>query len=780
MKMDQYAVRLTEFVLRRRWGVMLMTLVMVLLLTSGGRYLYFDNNYRVFFGKDNPQLQAFDHLQEVYTKTDNVVFVIKPKTGDIFQNQVLEAVQFLTEASWQLPYSARVDSLTNFQHTYADGDDLTVVDLVEPSAAELSEQQLQAIREIALNEPLLIKRVVAEDGNAAGVNITFVMPEKSVEEVPEVAAAVRELLANVQERYPDITFVASGVVMMNNAFAESAQSDLFTLSPIMYGVLIVAMLVFYRSVWAVLATVLVIVFSAMVAMGCAGFMRIGLTPPSAGAVTTILTLAIADSVHVIISMLKEMEKGKERHYAIVESLRINFQPIFLTSITTAIGFLSLNFSDAPPFHDYGNIVATGVMVAFVLSVTFLPACLSVLPIRVTLRKENHSLAERIGDFVIGRYRSLLFFSLAIIAALAVMIPRIELNDQFVQYFDHEIGFRGDTEFMMEHLTGIYQFEYSLSGENAGGVSDPLYLETVEEFANWLRAQPEVQHVYSVTDIFKRLNKNMHGDDPVWYRLPDSRELAAQYLLLYEFSLPYRLDLNDRINIDKSAARLTATLHDLSTVQVRELKDRGEAWLKNNAPPYMWTETTSPMVMFSYISQRNIDSMVKGNIVALILISFVILLVLKNIRIGLFSLVPNLVPAIMGFGIWAIFIGQINMAVSFVIAVSLGIIVDDSVHFLSKYLRARREKGADAKEAVAYAFSHVGTALMVTTAVLVCGFSVLMLSHFQVNNFLGMLTAIIIICALAADFFLLPSLLIAGDRKHEEAGKKSAAVKRTAA
>lgn len=763
---DTFGIAIGKAVIKFRWLCIAVSLLAVMSAGYGAQFLGFDTNYRVFFSKDNPQLNAFEQLQRVYSKTDNAIFVLKPKSGDVFSPNVLKAVQELTEESWQLPYSTRVDSLTNFQHTYAEGDDLTVVDLVEGNPETLSKDELEAIRDIALNEPLLVGRTVSLDGNATGVNIIFHFPEKHPFEVPETVAVARDLLANIQAKYPEIEMRASGVVFMNNAFSESSQMDLQTLIPLMYGLLIAAMILFLRSISGTIATLFVIAFSAVTAMGLAGYFGVRLTPPSSTAPTVILTLAIADSIHIIVSMLKEMQyHGRNKQEAIIESLRINLQPVFLTSITTIVGFLSLNFSDAPPFHDLGNITAVGIAAAFVYSIFLLPALLSILPIQCKVRKEEHKGGmDKLGDFVVKFRVPLLVVSLSLLVFLGSMISRIELNDQFVQYFDESISFRPDSEFLMENLTGIYLVEYSLNSKGASGISDPEYLRYVEAYTDWLREQDEVVHVYSMSDIFKRLNKNMHGDDSAWYRLPDSKEMAAQYLLLYEFSLPYGLDLNDRINVDKSATRLTATLKDMSTIEIREFKHRSESWIRDNLPVYMHTEATSPVVMFAYISERNINSMMKGNILALLVISLIILIVLRSVKIGLFSLIPNLTPAIFGFGIWGVLVGEVNMAVAIVAAVSLGIIVDDTVHFLSKYFRARREKGLDSHNAVRYAFSTVGTALLVTTFVLVIGFSVLVFSGFKMNTSLGLLTAIIISCALFADFFLLPPLLMLLERK----------------
>lgn len=763
---DRLGVALGNFIIRFRWLMIILTFAVVSGLAQGLAKVGFDTNYRVFFSSDNPQLLAFEELQAVYTKTDNVLFVIKPKDGDVFNPEVLELVQKITEDSWQLPFATRVDSITNYQHTYAEGDDLTVIDMVENDPRELNSKELKYIKDVVMKEPLLYRRLVSQSGQTTGVNVTFYLPGKSVAEVPKATAAAREIVKKYSEQYPNMEIRGSGIIYMNNSFSEASQNDLQGLIPLMYLILIIAMVIFLRCFMATISTVFVIAFSAVTAMGIAGFMGIKLTPPSATAPTIILTLAIADSIHVIISIFKSMQQGMTKRDAIVESLRINLQPIFLTSLTTAIGFLSLNFSDAPPFRDLGNMTAIGVMLAFAYSIIFLPAILSLLPINCGKQKADDvksDFMDSLASFVIGARKKLFIVMSLVVIGLGSMIPSIELNDEFVKYFDHSIPFRGDTEFMIDNLTGIYQMEYSLDSGESQGISKPKYLAKVEEFANWLKQQPEVMHVYSITDIFKRLNKNMHGDDESWYRLPETREMAAQYLLLYEFSLPYGLDLNDRLNVDKSSTRLTATIDNLSTVEIRALKLRAEEWLKANAPKNMQTEATSPVIMFSYISERNIESMTRGNIIALTLISVIIMIALKSLKIGLFSLVPNLVPAIMGFGIWAILVGQINMAAAIVAAVSLGIIVDDTVHFLSKYFRARREKNLDAKEAVRYAFNTVGHALFVTTLVLVIGFSILVFSGFAINSTLGIMTAVTIACALIADFFLLPPLLIMLDK-----------------
>lgn len=762
---DRFAIRLARGVIRFRWLAILLMLLVVGGAAFGVKNIGFSTNYRIFFSDENPQLTAFDALEKTYSKTDNVIFVLKNPQGTVFDPETLAAVREITEKAWLMPYVSRVDSLSNYQHTYAEGDDLIVTDLVENDPTTYTPQELENIRDIAINEPLLKNRLVNARGDTTGIAAVVQFTREDPMEVVKTTAAAREIVAEIKEKYPQLEMALSGMVVMNNSFMEASMKDMGTLIPIMYGVLLLSLFLFLRSVSGTVTTLLIMAFSTMFAMGMAGWLGIKLTPPSASAPTIILTLAIADSVHILVSFFSALRKGMGRDEALVEAMRINLQPVTLTSLTTAVGFLSLNFSDAPPFGHLGNITAMGVMAALVFSVVLVPACMSLIPFKAKQQAEQEKtpLMEGFANFVIAWKKPLLVGMSAIALGLSALIPTIELNDQFVQYFDKSVPFRNDTDFMIKNLTGVYTVEYSLPAKNSGGINEPEYLAGMEKMTRWLHQQPEVIHVYALTDIYKRLNKNLHGDDEAWYRVPDEREMAAQYLLLYEMSLPYGLDLNDRINVDKSASRVTVTIKDLSTREIRAFYNRVAEWKQANLPAYMQGPATGTIVMFSYISERNIESMTNGNILAILLISLLIGLSLGSLKIGGFSLIPNLMPIGMAFGLWALIEGQVNMASAMIMAVALGIVVDDTVHFLSKYFRARREKGLSPEDSVRYAFTTVGRALVVTTLTLVFGFGVLAMSTFQMNQILGLMTAIAITCALIVDFLLLPAALLIFDK-----------------
>ncbi|BBB25829.1 efflux RND transporter permease subunit [Amphritea japonica] len=759
--------KLFTFVLKHPVWVLLTAIVLVMAAAAGAKNLVFKSDYRVFFSADNPQLIAYESMQNIYNKSDNVAFIIAPADGNVFTEETLSAVSQITTDAWQIPYSTRVDSVTNFQHTWAEEDDMIVEDLVMEDA-ELTPEKLQSIKTIALSEPLMLSKLISAQGHVTVVNVTVQLPGVNpVAEVPEVVEKVREIQQKYMAENPGLEIKLSGIVMMNNSFAEASLNDNATLVPAMFGVVIVLMLILLRTFTGTISTVVIIAASIAGAMGLAGWGGLYLTGPSAGAPTMILTLAVADCIHILSTMFFEMRQGVEKKKALMDSLRINFQPIMLTSVTTAIGFLSMNFSDSPPFRDLGNIVAVGVMLAFILSVTLFPALLMVLPIKVKVRTEEDSDYMRsLAGFVTGKRKLLLPLMSVIMICLIAFLPQNKLNDDFVKYFDTSVPFRQATDFMQDNLSGMTQLEISVNSGESSGINDPAYLATLGKFTEWLRVQPETDHVNTITDTLMRLNKNMHADDAEYYRLPKDRELSAQYLLLYEMSLPYGLDLNNQLNVDKSSTRLVGTFKNMTSNELVLLETRIQDWFVDNAPG-LEAQVTGPNLMFAHISQRNIISMLSGIAMALVLISVLLGFALRSVRFGLISLIPNLAPAAMGFGMWYLIDGQVGLGLSVVAGMTLGIVVDDTVHFLSKYLHARRERNADSVAAVQYAFGSVGRALWITTFVLVAGFMVLAQSSFKINADMGFLTAVTILIALIVDFLFLPPLLMKLDGSKKE-------------
>ncbi|MBL6667012.1 MAG: MMPL family transporter [Flavobacteriaceae bacterium] len=759
---NSFAENWGKFVIKHKWAVLLLTIVLAMGLGSQGK-MEFDGDYHVFFSKSNPELEAFDGLQEKYSTVDNMIMVLAPKNKNIFTKENLIAIEELTAEAWNTPYSSRVDALTNYQHTRAEGDDLYVEDLSYESE-NLNAEKIEEIKKIALNDPVLVNRLVNKEGSVAAVNVTVRLPGiDNAKEIPEITMASRAMIAAFEEKHPQFDVYVSGNVPLNTAFFESSQNDL-ALIGIMFLIVIAVTLLLTRNIFATLATLAVVMLSIISAVGFIGLSGIKLTAPSSVFPTMILTLAVADSIHILVTLLQKFRKeGYQKKEAIIESMRLNFMPVFITSLTTVVGFLTLNFGEVPPFWHLGNITAFGMCMAFLYSTTTLPALMAIFPIWKSSKNEAKnnkvSFYTTLGQFIAKQPIRLTVISSVFIIGMTLMALQNVFNDSFVDYFDKTVKFRTDSDFINENLTGIYNAEFSIGSGESGGINNPIYLEKLNAFEEWLKEQEEVIHVNSFAEVTRKINKSMHGDDASYYKVPTNRQEAAQYLLLYELSLPFGLDLNNQINVDKSETRLTVVLQNLGSKKMLEFTERAENWLKENTPEYMHAIGVSPTVMFAKLGFRQADSMIKGNIIALLLISLVLMLALKSFKMGAISLIPNLTPVIVGFGFWALYLAEINTGMVVVFGMTLGIIVDDTVHFMSKFLRARRELNYNAKDSVIYAFETVGRALVITTLVLVAGFTVLSTSPFALNSYMARITVVIITAALVIDFILLPSILI---------------------
>ncbi len=748
------------FLVRFRYPLAVLSVLLLVLMAAGGRHLVFENDYKLFFTDDDPQRVAHEAMEDAYTRSDSIAFLLGVEDGDFFTPRRLGIIQELTDRLWQFQRVIRVDSLSNFQHTEANGDDLTVYALFE-GADDLSPAEIARRRELALQEVSLVHSLIAADGTATLVNARLEMPTGSSIERGEATAAImqeaRQIKAELQTRYPDIEVHLMGVPAIDQAFNESTVKDMETLVPAMFGVMILVTLALLRSITGTLAVLVIIVMSLPATLGTVGHLGFALNQINVSSPIIIMTLCVCDAIHVLVSYIQLQKDGLDRHAARLKALEINLQPVFLTSLTTAIGFLCLNFSDSPPFRELGTFVAIGVMYAWLFSLGVLPAIMGA--IRVPERHGGKSkLVPKLGDWVLARRQLLYWGGMGTALVIISFAPRNELSDSTYQYFDPGVPIRDAAEFLENRLTGFDTIAFSLPAGEANGVTDPDYLSQLEAFANWAWVQPDVAHVNSFSQVMKRLNRDMHGGDPDWYRVPDDQELAAQYLLLYEFSLPFGLDLSNQLNFDKSATRFAITLKHVKAKRIVEFEQQARAWLEANAPAIA-APGSGVTVMFAHIGQNNIKSMLTGSVVALLSISLTLMLALRSWRLGLLSLVPNALPSLIAFGLWGIFVQEVNLAVAAIFSISLGIVVDDTVHFLSKYLRARQTFHESAEDAVRYAYGTVGTALLVTTIILCLGFSILGFSDFVVNEITGLLTALTISIALIYDLLFLPTLLL---------------------
>lgn len=755
------AQSIAQALVRWRWLFFVFAVGLIVFGALGVGRVENSTNSRAFFGPDNPEFQRLLEVEDIYESSDQSLVVISAPDGSSFDPRTLDAVRRVTEDAWRLPYVLRVDSLSNFNYSFAEGDDLLIEALV-PVSEDITPDLAQSIEQRTRETQDLIGGLVSEDGRTFGIAIAFVPPDRNVTTYRGIQDQIDILVSDLRRDLPDHEVFTTGSIPASLAFSQAGDRDLQEILPIAGGLTVLILVLGLGSVAGVIGSVLVLIGSAIVTLGFGGWMGMALTPGNSSSPLAVIVLMATTCMHIVLMWRHTLSTGADARSSLLTSLENNFAPVTVTNMTTAFAFLCLNFSDAPPLQDLGNMIAAGIFGGWLLSLTIMPAILLSLP--PPRPRRSQPLASALKMIVGGAFRHerwvIVLFALAVLTA-AVGISRIQFNDDFIRYFDESYEIRRDSEQIEARLTSLDILQFSFKSEKEGGIFNPDFLNQVDDFVTWLDTHPKVQHVTSVTLPLKRLNRLVNGDDPEFERLPETTEANAQLMLLYELNLPVGQTLNTQISIDRDQTLVSIALLVENAAEFRQFTAEAEAWLQAETPGIA-TEATGAGITFARISQRNGSAMLLGTVVVLVVISGAMILILQDRRLGALSLVPNLLPAILAFGAWGLFLRDVNLGSTVVTVMTFGIVVDDTVHFIMAYKRYRR-KGLVPRDAINRTLENVGPAITITTLTICTGFAVIAMSSFALNQHLGALTALVVGMAFLADLLLLPVLLARSDR-----------------
>ena len=712
-------------------------------------------DYRLFFGESNIDLVAFNQLEKKYGKNDTILIGVEPIDKNIFSYRHLQFLENITEELYSTPYSTRIDSITNYLKIESVEDEIHIGPLFD-SEMHKDSSNIQEIKMKALSDQQLVGKIVDENGTITGINITIHIPKEKPNAVLESSEFIKEKLKIYERTYPDYKFYMSGIIIMNDAFATYMLKDLLTLTPMSNLIIFLVIAFLFKSFYVSALIVLISVLANITGMGFAGLTGIKLTPPSGMATIVILTLSIADCIHILTSLIRDKSTDKTWKEKVRYSVKKNFKSILLTSLTTAIGFLCLNFSDAPPYHDLGNIAAVGVVAAFLYSIVLFPFFLSLREPRINFIMNWNF--QVITNFIIRRRKQVLFVSFIVCLCFIYFSSRLVINDTFANWFNERTEFRKNLDYVNENLTGLYTFEYDLEAKNDGSVFGPQYLNDLEKFNNWWLSKDNVWHVESINNIMKEINRAFNQNDNKFFTIPTKQDYAAQLFLFYEMGLPQGFDLNNRVSLSKKSSRMTVTFTELNSSQAEKLTNEAFTWLRENTTHIIPVKAQGPSIMFSNISRRNIDSMFQGTFIAFSLITLLLMFSLNSVRLGLISIFPNILPFVITFGIWQILYSEVGLAISIVTSTTIGIIIDDTIHIMTSYSREIKAGNSD-NEALLQTLQSSGLASIVTSIVLSLGFSVMLFSDFLINFTFGLLSILSIVVAILFDIIVLPAILL---------------------
>ncbi|HKP94823.1 MAG TPA: MMPL family transporter [Fibrobacteria bacterium] len=740
----------------------------------------FNGDYHIWFDKKDPLLADNDRFEKIFAKEDILIVAATSKSGEIFTNANLAALRALTDSLWSVPYVSRVDGLANFNYTYSQGDDLRVEDFltgIPYTPAALSEK-----RATALSDSVVSKFFVSKDAAVTQIMLRVIAPPDFPEAHAEARARAEALLASVGAASPDLEYKLGGTVMLNTAFSEFAERDSKKLVPFMFLFIIAVLAFLLRSFWATAIPVGIlftsILFPICLFVGAFGF---SLTNVNVTSMQILVSVAIADSVHMLTIFFQQLRAGHSREEAVIATVEKNLVPCFVTWFNTAVGFYTLIWQGIPPFADLGLFAGTGTLYAFLATIATLPALLSFIPWKVKPAKagtDSKGLPQwpiALVDWVDAHKKAICYSSLGLTLASIALIFVIRVDNNSVHYFGKHTSFRKSAEYIDARISGTMPFEYGFSAGEANGIYSPAFLKKVERFQTYLASHPDYHftHVTSIVDVVKRLNQTMHGGDPGFYRIPDrdsvtaegdtllARNLIAQYLLLYTLSLPQGMDLTNQISLDNGRLRVTAFQTNLNSSRQLEIAKEIDAWIRAEMPETEARSLGAPLI-FANLMGIAIPGMILNLIGDFAIITLILLVTFRSFKSGIVSLIPNVWPIFIVYGIMGLSQYMVNLSVTLVGIITLGIAVDDTVHFMLHY-NALVRAGEPRKSAIVKTLQEEGTAIIFTSLILIAGFSVLMLSEFAINVDLGMWCTSVWALALLAEFILLPATLLYFDK-----------------
>ena len=747
-----------HWVMNHRITSIVLIVLSAIALGLGGLNAEFSANQRDFFRADDVHLNNLVQIEDEFTSDKNILVLIEPKNKDIFSPTTLSAIREITEFGWQVPYSQRVESITNHLYTQVEGDELLVEYLFDEEV-QLSAEELNIRKNYAVNKVGLEDYLITHDGDIALISVTLNLPsDDSANAAIEVVDYVKAGIESIRQDYPDINFRVLGAVVMEVSIPKIVQEDGKTTFPIATLIVFIFLTIVLRDL---VGNVIALTTSFLaIAAGMGGVLWTGvkLSPILINSPAIIIILAMADCIHLMVNYSQGLTNNLDKKTALQKSIEVNFAPIIFTSLTTALSFLALNFADSPPFAHMGTASAIGILFAMIASLTFLPAAVYYLPSKA----KGVSSMPQLGGLVpmYQKHGNLIIVAFTIIIiSLSTFIPQNILDDNFVEFFDESLEVRQDIDFLTDNIGGSAVVNISIPAKEQGGILDPEYLTLLDELEDFLSQQPELRFTTSLLEVMKTLNRNMHNDDPEWYRVPDTRNLASQYLLMYEMSLPFGQDLNNLMNFDRSESRVIAVYDKLSDKNLILLETELQDWLDQRNLSDANATIGSSSLAFAHMQFSNVNNLSKGFVFALLAISFLLILMFRSFTLGAISIIPNLFPAAMAFGIWALIDGKIGFGMSVGITLTLGIVVDDTIHFLSKYQYAKDSLQYNNENAVRYAMDTVGIAMMLTTVMMSVGFGSMLFSNFTPNQDIASITIITIICAVFVDLILLPIILL---------------------
>ena len=753
--------RLINFLLSQRYMLAALAIVLGGAISLGALKTTIDSSDDSILSEDDPYRLEVAQVNKDFPPSTSVLFAFMSPEGDVFNMDMLKAMQDLTDRYTDVESAVSVASLINHRLDAVDAD-IHRRDYLLPELDELTAQDLVKIREIALKDEDLTQSMLSPEGDMALAVIKFQATSEEQETQLRIAKTVVDLRDSLREQYPDQNIYVLGRILFEYDNYNAQVKDSKYLFPIVMLTVLGLMYFCLGSLSFALAIAAVSVMSVGLTVGAVGWAQVPFNQISNMGPLVVFMIAMADSIHLVSVYLQGLHKSLSKFEALRESLRVNIQPVTLATVTTAMGFLSLNYCASPGIYGFGNVVAIGVVWAFLVTFTLLPALILLLPVKKVPKPLGvKGFINFVANLVANHGTPLFWGSLTLIAVTFAMLPLNKVDFDRFSFIDKDSDFHTVISALAEKIGNDQSLVYSIDSGKYYGITEPEFLRKIEEFSLWLEEQPQTSFVTSYTGFLKNRNMAENDNDPAWEVLPEDNLQIIDYLVGYQLVQEIEPQLEPIFNADYSAIRLVVGTSNLSNVQLLDFSEQIEDWITLNMDPAYDVLHGDNSILYARLNKTISLQLMEGFTVSFLLITATLLVGLKSVRYGLLSIIPNLFPATIVFGIWGLLVGELSPYILMLFSISIGLVVDDSVHVLSKYIVARRE-GNSPEAAVQYSLDRAGSAITITTLSLAIGTFILVLSNTFYYQNVALLLTPIIITALLLDLLFLPPLLVRFD------------------
>jgi predicted RND superfamily exporter protein len=705
--------------------------------------LRIDDDILNMLPKDLPARIVWERLEETFGSTEFTLVIFGKKGRDIVNPGSLDKVRQLSNALEAIDAVDRVNSLSNLNKIEPDEGGFTVSPMIEEDG-EITADKVYSIRQYLDKHPDIKSNFISENSDYASLMVVY-----RTEGVDEQAAA-RQVTDVVHSIIQDQEIVISGLPFLRGILAKNILSDLILLMPIVIIVLLFMLVVTLRTRYAIPLVIPVIVLTVLATLGLMGWFKQKFMMINASMPTILLTIACADSIHIISRFLQEIKRVKDQKLAVRNTMDALMLPVFLTSITTMAAFLTLTVSPITAMIPYGIFVSFGVAWAWLLSVTLLPArlCTFKPPEKMTDLKNIgvlDRLVQGLGRGVCAHPKTVLAAGIGVIIVSLAGIFRVQIEVNFNTFFPDHNPISVANRFVDKHLNGVMNISFEVQGD----IKDPKVLKTMRKVSDRLEQFPNIRKTMSLSHIIAKMNRAINDDRPEHEIIPDTRNQVAQLLELYAMSGDPS-DFENLVNYEYTSSLINATMNSISTNQITKVIEEIENYVNAFVDPEMTAITATGFSVFlrDFVGLV-IKSSIRSVLFSVIIVFLIGLLFFRSVKWSLVAILPLTSAIILNFGLMGYLGIDLSHITALMISIIIGVGIDFAMHFIA-HARALIRKGANRDMLVYQSIDDVGRPIIINAVSIAFGFSVLLFSNFIPIRFLGALVGISMIsCAFGA-------------------------------